>query len=196
MGRRATHPETALSGRLFYLVGASGAGKDSLLTAVREDLPADAPLAFAHRYITRPANSGGENHVALSEAEFQQRLKHDLFAMHWQSHGLHYGIGREIESWLQAGLEVVVNGSRGYLAEARLRFPRLCAVHLRVDPVLLRERLRARGRESDAAIELRLAQAAELDRTLAGLPLQVIDNNGTLAEAVAQLRELLLNRPA
>jgi ribose 1,5-bisphosphokinase len=178
--------------RLFYLIGASGAGKDSLLAAARRAVPVDAPLAFAHRYITRPADAGGENHVALSEAEFQHRLAHGCFAMHWHSHGLHYGIGREIEQWLAAGLDVVVNGSRGFLNEAQARFPQLNPLWVRVSEQRLRERLLTRGRESAAAIEQRLHQARELDAALAGQPLRRIDNNGSPAVATAQLLGILL----
>ncbi len=54
--------------RLLYLMGASGSGKDSLLDALRQHLPTD--VAVAHRYITRPADAGAENHIALSETEF------------------------------------------------------------------------------------------------------------------------------
>ena len=66
-------------------------------------LSVDAPVAFAHRYITRPAEVGGENHVALSRAEFALRRAHGLFAFHWQAHGNDYGIGREIDAWRAAG---------------------------------------------------------------------------------------------
>ena len=48
------------------------------------------------------------------------------FALHWQSHGLHYGIGIEIDGWLAQGHAVVVNGSRGYLKSALLRLPPPC----------------------------------------------------------------------
>ena len=75
-------------------------------------LPPDAPVAFAHRYITRPAEAGGENHIALTQAEFALRRHHGLFAFHWEAHGNHYGIGREIHGWRNAGLTVVVSGSR------------------------------------------------------------------------------------
>jgi len=198
VGRRSSHPEAALSvaqrGRLFYLIGASGAGKDSLLAAVREDLPANAPLVFAQRYITRPADAGGENHVALSQVEFRRRLTLDWFAMHWRSHERYYGIGREIDLWLDAGLDVVVNGSRNYLPEARARYPQqLCPLHVQVAPERLRERLLARGRESGPEIEHRLDQAVRLDNALADQPLRRIDNNGTLAEAAEQLRRILLD---
>lgn len=195
MGGRPTHPETALNAHrppLFYLVGASGAGKDSLLAAVRQRLPVDAALTFAHRYITRPAEAGGENHVALGHAEFRRRLASGCFAMYWHSHGLDYGIGREIDLWLDAGLAVVLNGSRGYLAEARARYPQLHPIHLRVSPWQLRRRLVARGRESATQIEQRLAQAARLDAALADQPLCRLDNDGPLADTADQLVQILL----
>ena len=71
-------------GTLFYVVGASGAGKDSLLAYARAALGGGAPVFFAHRYITRPAEAGGENHVALSKAEFAQMQALDLFALSWE----------------------------------------------------------------------------------------------------------------
>ena len=46
-----------MSGRLVYVMGPSGAGKDSLLSFARSAL-ADEPVVFAHRYITRPAGQG------------------------------------------------------------------------------------------------------------------------------------------
>src|SRR5882672_10466123 len=100
------------SGPLVYVMGPSGAGKDSVMDRARALLPADASVVFAHRYITRPADTGGENHVALSQSEFALRRAHGLFAFHWQAHGNDYGIGWEIDAWRKAGLTVVVSGSR------------------------------------------------------------------------------------
>ena len=45
-----------MSGKLIWLVGASGSGKDSLLAALRQR--ENAQLLVAHRYITRPFNAG------------------------------------------------------------------------------------------------------------------------------------------
>ncbi|MGZ5147587.1 MAG: phosphonate metabolism protein/1,5-bisphosphokinase (PRPP-forming) PhnN, partial [Burkholderiales bacterium] len=112
-----------LRGRLFYVVGASGVGKDTLMQYARDTLHDEHAVLFAHRYITRPAGAGGENHVALTAQEFEVRKRHGLFAMTWQSHGLHYAIGIEIDIWLAKGLTVVVNGSRAYISAARRRYP-------------------------------------------------------------------------
>ena len=85
-----------MDGSLLYVMGPSGAGKDSVLGRARALLPSDAPVVFAHRYITRPADTGGENHVAVTRAEFAMRRDHGLFAYHWGAHGNDYGVGREI----------------------------------------------------------------------------------------------------
>ena len=107
-----------MSGVLLYVIGASGSGKDSLINYARESLEQNFRVVFAHRYITRPQDAGGENHVALSEAEFDSRLAQKLIPLHWRSHGLRYGIGCELNQWLAKGLTVILNGSRGYLSEA------------------------------------------------------------------------------
>lgn len=142
--------------RLIYVVGASGSGKDSLMGYARNALAHVDRVAFAHRYITRTANAGGENHVALSPEEFRSRRNAGLFAMHWQSHGHSYGIGIEINQWLAKGITVVVNGSREYLAKATSLYPELSPVWIEVSPEVLRQRLEARGRENPDQIQVRL----------------------------------------
>ncbi|MFH2134176.1 MAG: phosphonate metabolism protein/1,5-bisphosphokinase (PRPP-forming) PhnN [Pseudomonadota bacterium] len=150
-----------MSGVLLYVIGASGSGKDSLMQHARFKLAQDANVVFAHRYITRPSDAGGENHVALSEDEFESRVAQKLFPLHWHSHGLRYGIGCELNHWLAKGLTVILNGSRAYLQEASRRYPELVPVLIEVSPAVLRERLQTRGRESDEEIESRLRRAGE-----------------------------------
>lgn len=174
---------------LFYVIGASGAGKDSVLSYARERIEETDKCSFAHRYITRPASAGGENHVALSLKEFEFRGSAGFFCMEWGSHGLRYGIGREIRDWLESGSSVVVNGSRAYLEQAKLIFPTLVPVLIDVSPEILRERLIARNRETMEDIEKRLERSKRVSYDEAGL--QVIVNDGELSEAGETFLELL-----
>jgi ribose 1,5-bisphosphokinase len=178
-----------VEGKLFYVIGPSGSGKDSLMRYGRERLAADPGVVFAHRYITRPVELHGENHVALTEAEFDARLNAGLFAMHWGSHGLRYGIGREINFWLAKGCNVVMNGSREYLTEARRRYPALTAILVTVSPEILAARLRARGRETEDQISQRIARARQFMRPDG--PLEIIENDAELGAAGERLVQLL-----
>ncbi|GAA3710695.1 ribose 1,5-bisphosphokinase [Oceanisphaera sediminis] len=174
------------TGRLFYVMGPSGAGKDSFMQAVREHW--GEGLLVAHRYITRAASAGGENHIELSEPEFSARQELGLFALSWAANGQHYAVGREIESWLGSGMDVMVNGSREHLPQARARFAEcLVPVMISVDTKTLERRLRARGRESEADIIRRLERASALNR---GLPDGVwrLDNSGALTDTLQQFR--------
>jgi ribose 1,5-bisphosphokinase len=183
--------ENQSGGRLIYVVGPSGAGKDSILNGARSRLPVRAPLVFAHRYITRPVDAGGENHVALSQAEFALRRDRGLFALHWEGNGLFYGVGREVDAWMAAGLTVVVNGSREYLDEAARRYPSLLPLAVTVPSSVLRQRLVARGRETPERIEERLARAAAF--SVSHPNLRIIRNDGPLDRAVDAFLALVLS---
>lgn len=167
--------------RLVYVMGPSGAGKDSLIAYARAAAAELQHIAFAHRYITRRATAGGENHIELSLAELAARRQAGCFALDWRSHGNDYGLGQEIDLWLDAGFSVVANGSRAHFASAVARYPNLLPVVVGVDLALLRERLQLRDREDGQARAQRLAQAdaATLDHP----SLVVLDNSGQLPEA-------------
>jgi len=175
--------------RLLYLMGASGSGKDSLLDALRQHLPTD--VAVAHRYITRPADAGAENHIALSETEFIQRRQLGLFALEWHAHQCRYGVGIEIDSWMQLGCHVVVNGSRAHLDIARQRYgKRLLPVCLQVSDEVLAARLTERGREDAAQIACRLQRAREYASALPA-ECHLLNNDGALQEPLQHLLAVL-----
>ncbi len=167
-------------GTLYYVIGASGVGKDSLLNYVRPRL-ANTSTVIAHRYITRPVELTGENHIQLSVAEFLKRKHYHCFLFDWQSHGLYYGIGKEIEYWLSQGLNVVINGSRGYLDTALHIWPELQPILITVSLDTLQTRLEARGRETPEQIQERL-QRAKAFSELSHPALQKLSNDGSLEE--------------
>lgn len=137
---------------LVLVVGPSGAGKDTLLEGARRALP---EARFVRRVITRPAAAGGEDHEAVTEAEFAGRS----FALQWEAHGLRYGIPADIADDLAAGRLVIANASRGVIAEAVVRFGAR-VVEVTAPPEVLAVRLAARGRESAADVAARLSRAA------------------------------------
>ncbi|GLO55170.1 ribose 1,5-bisphosphate phosphokinase PhnN [Pseudomonas putida] len=177
------------TGRLIFLIGPSGSGKDSLIDAAREQLTA-AGVKIARRIITRSAEAKGEAAQGVTAQQFEAMRAQGAFAMHWQANGLSYGIAQHVDQWLEAGSAVLVNGSRAYLAEARRRYPDLLAVLIDVKPQVLRQRLLARGRETPDEIEQRLARNAGL-QAFDDPAVHVLDNSTTLEAAVTGLFKLL-----
>ena len=171
-----------MTGCLIFVVGPSGVGKDSLLAHARSSLADNQSFRFVRRYITRPEAAGGEDHHALSSDDFSDQLAAGRFAMHWRSHGLRYGIDREIDDWLCAGHTVVLNGSRAYLNEARERYPELCVITIAASPEALALRLTQRRRENADEIIARIAHQPPLPD---GLPVIEIINDDSL-EAAAE----------
>ncbi|TDV72462.1 phosphonate metabolism protein/1,5-bisphosphokinase (PRPP-forming) PhnN [Pseudomonas sp. LP_7_YM] len=177
-----------MAGRLIYLIGPSGSGKDSLLDAAREPM-ALRGCRIVRRVITRSAEAKGEAAQAVSVEDFDLMQAQGKFALSWFANGLHYGIPKEIDLWLSEEHDVLINGSRGHLSQARARYPDLLVVLLNVDQAVLRERLLTRGRESVEEIKARLSRNAQFsDDLLADNPtIILLDNSGALEQTVASL---------
>ncbi|MBK1634468.1 phosphonate metabolism protein/1,5-bisphosphokinase (PRPP-forming) PhnN [Rhodovulum adriaticum] len=175
-----------MAGRLFAIVGPSGVGKDTLMGLARARRP---DLRLVRRVITRDPQAGGEDFEPVTQADFARRLQAGAFALHWQAHGLSYGIPCQIDDWLDEGRDVLFNGSRAVLGRAMARYPGLRVLHVTARPETLARRLARRGRESAQDIAARLARA---DYALpAGLAVTRIDNDGPLEAAVAAMMAAL-----
>lgn len=179
-----------MSGRLFYVMGPSGAGKDSLLKAVKP-LLYGLPVAFVRRYITR-SSAQGEWHIPVTRTRFARMEEEGAFALTWFSHGCSYGIAKSIDCALAHGIFPVVNGSREALPRAQHHYPDLVPFLIDVDPAILRSRLEGRGRESGADIEERLQRAfMPLPPVPGMMPCLHIDNSGSLEDAALHMARLM-----
>lgn len=183
----------AMSGRLLLVVGPSGAGKDSVIEWARARLAQrnHRHVRFARRTITRPLKPEGEQHLEVSLEQFNQLRERGQFALWWYANDCAYGIGAEIVDWLEAGLTVVVNGSRAHVPETLARFPFAEVILVRASEATLRQRLLARQRESARQIEERIARTRSV-AVASGVHLIEILNDGELAQAGARLVEVLM----
>ncbi len=170
-----------MTGQVFAVVGPSGAGKDTLMTAAVRIRP---DLVLIRRVITRPASAGGEDFDGVSEAAFDRRKAAGDFALDWRAHGLRYGIPVAIHSLLDDGRDVMFNGSRAALTLAQARFPTLVVVLVTAPIPVLTARLAMRGRETRDDIAARLQRAPF--RLPDGIVAHVVSNAGTLDDGIGQ----------
>jgi len=172
-------------GQLVCVVGPSGAGKDTLLHWLVAHWPGPAPLHWARRTITRPADAGGEPHEAMDTPAFERLRDANAFAWHWTAHGLHYGVRHTELQGLTSGACVLLNGSRGHLGAATARFPGMAVLHITASADTLTARLQARQRESEEDIRERVLRTQQLPPLVHPLCLTV-HNDGPLDEAGQQ----------
>lgn len=176
-------------GMLLAVVGPSGAGKDTLLAAVRENFGTTPGLHIVRRVITRPAEAGGEDHQPATVEAFHALREAGAFATWWEAHGLLYGIPVEARQRLEAGELVLANGSRSALPHFKPAFARLKVLNITARPEVLAERLAARGRETREEILRRLSRGG-LDIP-AGFDVETVDNSGSLDDAKRTILEII-----
>jgi ribose 1,5-bisphosphokinase len=164
---------------IFAVVGPSGAGKDTLIAGA---LAARPDLRLVRRVITRPTEAGGEDFEGVTEAEFADRLARGEFALHWQAHGLCYGIPKD---QLDGPGDVIFNGSRAALPDAVRHLPGLRVILVTAPVATLAARLAARGRETEADILQRLSRAGFA--LPEGIIAETVINDGPPAEGVSRL---------
>ncbi|GAA4163679.1 phosphonate metabolism protein/1,5-bisphosphokinase (PRPP-forming) PhnN [Gryllotalpicola daejeonensis] len=168
-------------GAFIAVVGASGVGKDALISYVRERL--DDQVHFPRRVITRPAGAG-EDHEPFDESGFEDACAAGAFAVSWRAHGLGYGIPATADHHVRDGRAVVANVSRAVLAPLAERYANFVVVRIVVSEAVRELRLRTRKREESHDIAARLARVDPAPE----FPVDVeVQNDGTIAEGGEQL---------
>jgi ribose 1,5-bisphosphokinase len=163
------------------VTGPSGAGKDTLIDLARATCADDRGIVFPRRIVTRDASTSEDN-GAVTPTQFAEALAREDFALHWQAHGLRYGLLRAIIDDIREGRIVVANVSRTVVAAARAAFSNVVVVLVTAPPEVLAARLVARARISDGPVEDRLR------RTVAnGVPDITINNVGNPADHAGDL---------
>jgi thymidine phosphorylase len=178
-------------GIFFYIVGASGVGKDTLISGALQRLSGSERYTQVRRVITRPAGPG-EDHEPATADSFAQQLHAGRFLHHWQAHGLDYGIPADVLDDLAKGRTVIANGSRAALKHLVGKVHPIVVVEITAPRDNLRRRLMERGRETEAEIDARLTR--EVDACPADVEVVRVSNDSTVEAGVAKLVRALEHR--
>jgi len=152
-------------GILFVISAPSGAGKTTLVEALRQT----ANLFYSVSCTTRAPRSGeidGEHYQFLSTGDFRARLKGGNFLEHAQVHGDFYGTLRDpVLANLKNGIDVLIDIDTQGAATIRncddsiIRQALTDVFIMQPDLDELRRRLRKRGTENEEQIKRRLETA-------------------------------------
>jgi len=147
--------------RLFVVSGPSGAGKGTLCSLARKQRPDIALTVSATTRSPRPGEKDGVSYHFLSDEEFTRRVEAGEFLEWAEVHGHRYGtLKSEVETRLAAGQSVILEIDVQGALNVRKVYPDAVLIFVQAPSLdALEQRLRARGTETEEAIELRLANA-------------------------------------
>jgi guanylate kinase len=180
-------------GLLFIVSGPSGAGKDTLVDALRERMPR---LRYSVSATTRPPRDGekeGEQYFFISRAEFDRRRDAGGFLEWREYNGNLYGTPRDfVEQTLAEGYDLIMKPEVHGALAIKAAYSEAALIFLLPDKFSnLRERLVARRTETTEEIARRLEIAHREVRYIREFDYIVINEQSRSEEAVRDLEALL-----
>ena len=178
---------------LIVLSGPSGAGKDAILSRMRE-------LGLLFHYTvtatTRPKRAGekeGTDYCFLPEEEFQRMLQTGALLESAKVYGHWYGVPKQqVEQALDEGKDVILKIDVQGAATIRKLLPDAVLIFLTLPGIEdYEQRLRQRKTESDAELKVRLGRVGEEMKSLPLFDYLVLNNQGELDAAVANIRAIV-----
>jgi ribose 1,5-bisphosphokinase len=168
--------------KLFFIVGNSGSGKDSLIRYVQKNFPSELKsVKVPIRVITRPPSPETEDFESVTVEQFQKLKNNGAFVLDWFIYELYYGVRKEIDEWMAGGHPVLINVSRNIIESAKSRYPNLKIVFVRVPIDVTTKRIKDRGRENEESMKERMERASKMqDQPDADF---IVDNSGDLEAA-------------
>ena len=149
------------TGSLILVSAPSGAGKTSLVKSV---LDADPRVVVCVSHTTRAKRDGerdGENYYFVNDSEFDRMIAAEEFLEHANVFGRRYGSSKqEVNERRKQGQDVILEIDWQGADQVRTLLPDAISIFI-LPPTIaeLEHRLRARGQDSQQAIDTRLAEA-------------------------------------
>ena len=180
-------------GLLFVVSGPSGAGKDTLVDALRERMPRLKYSVSATTRGPRPGENEGEQYFFLSRPEFQKRMATNGFLETREYNENLYGTPRDfVERTLTEGYDLIMKPEVNGALAIKSTFPDAVLIFLLPDKFShLRERLMARRTETNEEIARRLEIAHEEMQYLRHFDYIVINEDRRSEEAVNDLEAIV-----
>jgi len=181
------------AGTLFVVSGPSGAGKSTLCRRVVENTGVRLSISAT----TRPAGGeevNGQDYYFLSRTEFEKKIADGAFLEYARVFDHYYGTPAEpVLEELKAGRDVILEIDVQGAAQVFAKFPEAVGIFiLPPGEAELRNRLRQRGRDDQATMVKRLAQAQwEIEQARQNGRYRYSVVNGDLTAAVREMTEII-----
>lgn len=178
---------------IFIISGPSGAGEDSIINKLSKLLPLERIITTTTR-APRPGEVGGKDYYFTSLAEFEKRLALGEFAEYArQYNGNLYGVTKaELERVAQSGKIGIWKIEYQGVITVKREFPEIKAIFINTpDLATLERRLRGRDNCTEAYLQERMAYTKEWLNHTDIYDYTVINADGQLSVAVAQVKEII-----
>jgi guanylate kinase len=179
---------------VFVLSGPSGVGKSTVIEQLKRE---SFPIHYCVTATTRPRRTGeihGTHYYFLTDEEYDALLADDQFLEHAVVHNLYrYGIPlHSIRDGLRGGKDLLLAPDVQGASTVRWKLPNAITIFLR-PPSLedLAPRLEARGTETAAEREIRLATAEREMQRASEFDYVIVNPSERLEEATAHLKAII-----
>ncbi len=180
-------------GLLFVVSGPSGAGKDTLVDALRARLPRLQYSVSATTRSPRPGEREGEHYFFMTREAFEARQAADGF-LEWRAYnGNLYGTPRDfVEATVAAGYDLIMKPEVNGALAVKAAYPDAVLIFLVPDRFSqLRERLLARRTETNEEIARRLEIAHQEMKSIRQFDYIVTNEQGNPEQATADLQTIV-----
>ncbi len=177
----------------LVLSGPSGAGKDSVLTRMKE---LDIPLKFIVTVTTRPRRPGERDNIDyhfVSEEEFQKMLQKEELLEWANVYGNWYGVPKKpVKQALESGQDAIVKVDIQGATTIKKILPQAVFIFL-IPPSMpeLITRLRQRNTESKTELDLRLKTAEQEIKKLPMFDYAVVNKQEQIDSVVSDIRAII-----
>ena len=184
---------TANNPLLLILSGPSGAGKDAVLSGLKET---EIPLEFITTVTTRPKRPTEHDNVDyhfISEANFQQMVKQGELLEWANVYGNWYGVPRQpVKKALEEGRDVIIKVDIQGSDSIKKALPQAVSIFLAAPSIQeLTARLRQSNTESKTDLNLRLQTAVEEMKKQHTFDHIVVNQQQHLDSVVSSIRDII-----
>jgi guanylate kinase len=185
-----------MSSKIFIVTGTSGAGKDSVIEKLREQ---GLDFVWAKTTTTRPKREGeaeGNPYYFVSTEEFQEKIKRQELIEYAEVYGTYYGMERKnIEKYLNSGKTTIVRIDIQGVPTYKKDYPDSVCIFISAPNFEeLERRIRNRGKDSEEAIQKRMAVARQEMADVDTNPLYdfvIINQKGKLEETAEKVAKII-----
>jgi guanylate kinase len=185
-----------MSSKIFIVTGTSGAGKDSVIEKLEEQ---GLDFVWAKTTTTRPRREGeteGNPYHFVTPEKFQEKIKQQELIEYAEVYGTYYGMERKnIEKYLKSGKTTIVRIDIQGVPTYKKAYPNSVCIFISAPSFdELEERIRTRGKDSEEAIQKRMAVAREEMSDIGTNPLYdfvVVNEKGKLGEAAEKVADII-----